>query len=1628
MARRVSLPRGGHARPSMPRNMALMAAVLAGSLLAPAASHATTYSWNNTAATWATAADWSPSGGPPGSGDLAVFDLTSYTQPSTGTTATIGAIQIGDGTTATGALTISGTALTINGISGSGITMYANSGAATISASTITLGASQSWINNSASLLTVSGAIACAGYTLTIDGTGRTLLSQAISGTTATFIKNGAGELDITGNYTAGSVITTTLDNGVLFATGNNHVPTNMTFNGGMLIQTGFTNNNYTTTQTWTVASGGGIINVNQSATSAIAYFGQTGTNTATFGGGLSGAPVTLFKSGIGTYTISNGTYVYNALYANMGVYGGTFTFDSSTTHVTGQISSADIVGGILNYYTVSTSAPNGGDLAGTFMASVSSSGSSIGGIYLVGTGQVATSLVGTGSTGGALILSALPTSFPNMTTLGNGLMWLGGNQTITTLQGLNPDSDGTYRLLGNNIGAGVLSGSNNVIIGAGPNTFNGNPTQNVQIVSAQTFSGTLTVAGNNLGGQTLSSGKALAEIMNSGATVGSILNVTAINIGPNATLEIYNNGSTTGPAAAALNSNATMTLTDGRLQLYPNNGATTGMSESVATLNVNGVSSIYYDAPSSAPSDQLSVGNLVINRGGFLTINIQNGTFGSATGSLFATNLNSSPIGTGFVTPAIRVSGSEFGGTFNWVKYTGSGAGQGFQPFATGDYTPNPVPTTLLLTGAENADYTTANATVAMTGSGYLQTIRFSAATTINVGTGNTLTVTSGGIACNGSNGTFGGSISTGGYLTTTASALYLNVGGNTINVNSQLTGNFDLVITNGSGSVNLYNTANNFVGNVYLEVTGNITTPSNDHVFGDPGNQIFVNSATFTAGSGWTTSRTFNVMAGGVMFNQNTTNTSITITLNGQVTGSGPIVVGKAGNGSPQILILGNPTPNSNNFTGTVYLPYLSNYTIPSTIRTASPYVLGNNAAYSTGGGTLIDLTNNGAYAQGFSQSMGSLEGSGNVTLGTSAVLTIGGGGASGVFEGVMTGGSSAGLTKTGTGTLSLTANQLYGGATTITGGTLRLLSTGAAYNSPQMHGNIAPSSSITVGDTLADNTAVLDVSAFNTTGTAFTVGATTAQTLSGFGTIKGNTIIGALATMAPGSAGNTGILSITGNATLTAGAILNYNFNTPGDSTGNNAISSSLAVTGSLNLTANGLTNDVLNITMVGNPTLTPGSYRLATAAGGITSNVSGWTINGTPAGYNSSVTVSGSYLLLNFTAALAPITWTGTSGPPSAATWDFATTNWTPTAGGGAVLYQDTAPVTFDDSGTNTAGIVIAAGGVQPLSVLFANTGHAYSFAAGGGPIAGSAGVTVSGGGTVTFYNANTYAGGTAISNASTLVVGNSSALRRGRQNCQHHQRRRPGSGDGRRGQRLQHVRERNRDHFLGCPRPQQPWHRLHARHPVDWRQSSQHRRRQQCDQRHRGGGLRHHDPQRCAYVQYHQPRRRRHHAAHPGCRQHERRGQYDHPDRQRQRGPRWRHHQRQRRLDPRLQLHRLRYRERRQFIHRPHLHPERQARPRPLNLVAHRHAGQLRLRDDRRHPRPSREEPPGRRPHFRHQQRHPGHRQQQHFQRIHFDHHRHHRQHLRRHHSRHAPFGQQDPHAYPQLRNADALRF
>src|SRR5262249_62049031 len=90
-----------------------------------------------------------------------------------------------------------------------------------------------------------------------------------------------------------------------------------------------------------------------------------------------------------------------------------------------------------------------------------------------------------------------------------------------------------------------------------------------------------------------------------------------------------------------------------------------------------------------------------------------------------------------------------------------------------------------------------------------------------------------------------------------------------------------------------------------------------------------------------------------------------------------------------------------------------------------------IADTSAVTVAGGATFNLNNN-------AETIGSLAGAGNVTLGTATLIT-GGNNTSTTFSGVMSG--TGGLTKQGTGVFTLSGTNTYTGATTINAGTLQL-----------------------------------------------------------------------------------------------------------------------------------------------------------------------------------------------------------------------------------------------------------------------------------------------------------------------------------------------------------------------------------------------------------------------------------------------------------------------------------------------------------------------------------------------------------------------------------------------------------
>ena len=222
---------------------------------------------------------------------------------------------------------------------------------------------------------------------------------------------------------------------------------------------------------------------------------------------------------------------------------------------------------------------------------------------------------------------------------------------------------------------------------------------------------------------------------------------------------------------------------------------------------------------------------------------------------------------------------------------------------------------------------------------------------------------------------------------------------------------------------------------------------------------------------------------------------------TFSGQMSGSGSLV--KSGSG---IFTL----TGVNSFFGTTSVDGgILKGGAPNIFSPNSPVVLSNVS------GVTLDLG-------GFNQVIGSLSGGGtiggDVNL-RSGILTLGGIGTSTSYYGTISGNTYGGLTKTGTGTLTLYGTSIYGGRTSVNQGVLQAGTTDV----------FAASSTVVMGNISG---ATLDLNSFNQT-----IGS-----LSGGGVTGGNVTLGT-ATLTLGGDGKStsyyGVISGSGGSLYKVGA---------------------------------------------------------------------------------------------------------------------------------------------------------------------------------------------------------------------------------------------------------------------------------------------------------------------------------------------------------------------------------------------------------------------------------------------------------------------------------------------------------
>jgi fibronectin-binding autotransporter adhesin len=399
--------------------------------------------------------------------------------------------------------------------------------------------------------------------------------------------------------------------------------------------------------------------------------------------------------------------------------------------------------------------------------------------------------------------------------------------------------------------------------------------------------------------------------------------------------------------------------------------------------------------------------------------------------------------------------------------------------------------------------------------------------------------------------------------------------------------------------------------------------------------------------------------------------------------------------------------------------------------------------NSSFIVNAGAELDL-------HGFSNTVGSLSGSGLVTDSVllPATLTVGGDNTSTTFSGILGGPGILSLTKVGTGTLTLTGTNTYTGVTTIDAGVLSI----------SQDANLGTAPGALVDDQLTLNGGTLQVTA------SFTLNANRGVTLdTGGGTfdvIGGNVLTyggvitgtGTLTKIGTGTTVLVGDSNYAGGTTINAGTLQLGNGGTTGSITGNvtdngilafdrsNALTFFAGVisgTGSVQQIGTGTTVLVGDSNYAGGTTINAGTLQLGNGGttGSITGNI---TDNGNLAFNRSNALSFGG--VISGTGAVQQIG-TGTTVLLGDNTY-----------AGGTTINAGTLQL---GNGGTTGSIT---GNVTDNGILAFNRSNVLTF---GGIISGTGSVQQNGPGTTVLDGKNTYTGATTV-NAGSLIVDGSIA--------------------------------------------------------------------------------------------------------------------------------------------------------------------------------------------------------------------------------------------------------------------------
>jgi autotransporter-associated beta strand protein len=708
----------------------------------------------------------------------------------------------------------------------------------------------------------------------------------------------------------------------------------------------------------------------------------------------------------------------------------------------------------------------------------------------------------------GVLAVDAAVSAPLNLAHEGNGMMLLGSVSAGSyTAASLGTDSDGNYHLGG---GGGVLTltlsnvltGAGNLIVGQAGGSFNniafgrGNGGGTVKLAANQNITGAITVNGgvNNGGGNNQYDSSTLEVAVQPGASGGQPLGSGSNNVtldggtlqydlpasgGIGASLSIGNLTVNGGPSVLTF-TNATYGNTftiAGSGGIVRNNAAALGIGFAYPGLGALGSTTggVQVLVPSATGAG--AIGNIVPAG--------NTGTNGMVS------------VG-GVVAPWITYFDTQnHTGGGNFLAYTANGFAAttytvngvpGFLTEAAGSQLANTVPSDIV-----EIDNTAANSDASMSANTTVYALRaVKASGQLNITSNGaqpvTLSITSGGMSIDEQNGqctigsatansavnlVFGTSPSpveaviwTGTYNGTPSLNLYNNITAAGLTTS----GYGNLVLLNNSASSAA--TANSISGPVTIN-TGTVTTSNEYNLgLGTGGNYVVLNGGQWAVAGGTSTISAHNVFmgpAGGILSITANTNYAASISdLPGQPAGvsAGPltIIVGwNAGNNYySSTLTLSNATAGANQWSGGTIVEGTSTSgtldALPG-VGLGTGDVTVSDATLVLGGGNLgasanLSLTGNATVifqSSATAPAVGSLAGAGSVVLGSggaAVTLTVGGNNASTWFNGTISENDvgGAGLTKAGSGMMTLAGADSYSGATTVSGGTLKSATFGA------------------------------------------------------------------------------------------------------------------------------------------------------------------------------------------------------------------------------------------------------------------------------------------------------------------------------------------------------------------------------------------------------------------------------------------------------------------------------------------------------------------------------------------------------------------------------------------------------